>query len=157
MKELPDDLFLYLPNLKWIDLRNNQLTYIPSNGLAKHPSLRYLLIGGNFIRELPIELGKLAFVSCLSLTCRFSSGKVKHLSTLNLDGNPLEYPPADIVKQGIKAIQQYLRDEYVRQDTLDSEDENDYEDQQQVDIVPDVWASDDEDNQRRKARFLSTF
>ncbi|CAF1615067.1 unnamed protein product [Adineta ricciae] len=141
LTELPDDLFLCLPNLKWIDLRNNQLTHIPSNGLAKHPSLRYLLIGGNFIRELPIELGK-----------------VKHLSTLNLDGNPLEYPPADIVKQGIKAIQQYLRDEYVRQETLDSEDENDHEEQQQVDIVPDVWASDDDDgkdNQRRKARFLS--
>ncbi|UJR09247.1 hypothetical protein I4U23_013493 [Adineta vaga] len=142
LKELPNDLFLQLPNLKWIDLRNNQLTHIPTNGLARHSSLRYLLIGGNLIRTLPLELGK-----------------VKNLSTLNLDGNPLEYPPADIVKQGIKIIQHYLRDEYIRhskstQEQFDSEDES-YPNEQ--DIVPDVWASDDDDddgknNQRRKTR-----
>jgi hypothetical protein len=38
------------------------------------------------------------------------SGKVKTLSALNLDGNPLIHPPFEIIKQGIKAIQHYLRD-----------------------------------------------
>ena len=87
-------------------------------------------------------------------------GKVKGLSVLNLDGNPLDYPPPDIVKQGIKAIQQYLREEYILHAThthekLDSDDEN-YNEEQQMNIVPDVWASSDEDNniQRRMARYV---
>ncbi|CAF5161684.1 unnamed protein product, partial [Rotaria magnacalcarata] len=73
---------LKLPNLKWIDLRNNKITRIPGIGLDKNASLRYLLLSGNLIRTLPVELGK-----------------VKGLSALNLDGNPLEHPPLDIVKQ----------------------------------------------------------
>ncbi|CAF4060492.1 unnamed protein product [Rotaria magnacalcarata] len=80
--KLPDHLFLKLPNLKWIDLRNNKITRIPGIGLDKNASLRYLLLSGNLIRTLPVELGK-----------------VKGLSALNLDGNPLEHPPLDIVKQ----------------------------------------------------------
>ena len=35
---------------------------------------------------------------------------MKTLSALNLDGNTLDYPPFDVIKQGIKAIQQYLRE-----------------------------------------------
>ncbi|CAF5203901.1 unnamed protein product, partial [Rotaria magnacalcarata] len=88
----------------------------------------------------------------------FHLGKVKGLSALNLDGNPLEHPPLDIVKQGIKAIQQYLRDEHIREskcanEKLDSDDEY-YEVERQTLIVPDVWASSDDENedQRRIAR-----
>ena len=58
MRVLPQEIFVRLQTLKWIDLRNNQLTEIPSDGLAKHTSLRYLLLGGNLIRTLPVELGK---------------------------------------------------------------------------------------------------
>jgi hypothetical protein len=77
-------------------------------------------------------------------------GKVKGLSALNLDGNPLEHPPFEIVKQGVKAIQQYLRDEHIRRSKLshekvDSEDEN-YREEEPLDIVPDVWASSDDEN-----------
>ncbi|CAF3371409.1 unnamed protein product [Rotaria socialis] len=139
--KLPDHLFLQLPNLKWIDLRNNKITRIPGIGLDKNASLRYLLLSGNLIRTLPVELGK-----------------VKGLAALNLDGNPLEHPPLDIVKQGIKAIQQYLRDEHIREskcanEKLDSDDEY-YEVERQTLIVPDVWASSDEENedQRRISR-----
>ena len=87
--------------------------------------------------------------------CRFLEfesifvGKVKNLSALNLDGNPLEHPPMDVVKHGIKAIQQYLRDEHIRRskcanENLDSEDEN-YDEERLIDLVADVWASSDED------------
>lgn len=81
-------------------------------------------------------------------------GKVKGLSALNLDGNPLDHPPLGIVKHGIKAIQQYLRDEHIRQskcanENLDSDDEY-YEEDRQTLIVPDIWASDDEDNQNQR-------
>ena len=37
------------------------------------------------------------------------SGNVRTLSALNLDGNPLKYPPFDVIKRGVKAIQNYLR------------------------------------------------
>ncbi|CAF0943676.1 unnamed protein product [Rotaria sp. Silwood1] len=145
--QLPNDLFLRLPYLKWIDLRNNKITHIPSLGLDKHNSLRYLLLSGNLIRTLPVQLGKL-----------------KGLSALNLDGNPLDHPPLEIVKHGIKAIQQYLRNEHIHHSKCtnqktDSEDENYYDDEQQTNIVQDVWASSDDDNddqQRRIARKTKT-
>ena len=47
-------------------------------------------------------------------------GKVKNLSALNLDGNPLEYPPTEVIRQGIKAIQQYLRENLALNDKLSS-------------------------------------
>ena len=50
-------------------------------------------------------------------------GKVKTLSALNLDGNPLIHPPFEIVKQGIKSIQQYLRDK-LHSDTESSSDDD---------------------------------
>ena len=62
ISQLPDDLFLRLPNLKWIDLRNNQITEIPSMGLDQHDSLRYLLLGGNLIHSLPVQLGKIFLI-----------------------------------------------------------------------------------------------
>ncbi|CAF1053637.1 unnamed protein product [Rotaria sordida] len=134
--QLPDDLFLRLPNLKWIDLRNNKITQIPSLGLDKNHSLRYLLLSGNLIRTLPVQLGK-----------------VKGLSALNLDGNPLVHPPLEIVKQGIKAIQQYLRNEHIRHSKYDSDDENyDDDEEQQTDIIQDVWASSDDDNDDQQRR-----
>ncbi len=78
----------------------------------------------------------------------FPLGKVKGLSALNLDGNPLDHPPFAIVKQGIKAIQQYLRKQ------SEDEDEEQQQQQQQNDIIADVWASSDEDNadQQRRTR-----
>ena len=159
--QLPNDLFLRLPSLKWIDLRNNQITQIPTNGLSKHNSLRYLLLGGNLIRILPVQLGK-HFRYLFFMFRMFRVGKLKGLSALNLDGNPLDHPPYEIVKQGIKAIQQYLRDEHIRRskftnEKLDSEDEN-YAEERDIDMVPDVWASSDEENngQRRITRSHAT-
>ncbi|CAF1277997.1 unnamed protein product [Adineta ricciae] len=108
LKQLPNDLFLRLSDLKWLDLRHNQLTSIPHEGLASHSSLQYLLLSGNNLRTLPHELGK-----------------VKTLSALNLDGNPLQHPTNEIVKQGIKAVLQYLRDELHTDDDLSlSDNEN---------------------------------
>ncbi|CAF1165332.1 unnamed protein product [Adineta steineri] len=116
LTQLPSDLFIRLPNLKWLDLRNNQLTSIPHHGLAKHSSLQYLLLSGNLLQKLPFELGK-----------------VKTLSALNLDGNPLHHPPIEIIKQGIKAIQQYLRDRLNSDnEALLSDDDNDDDNQQRT-------------------------
>jgi len=58
LTQLSPDLFLRLPNIKWLDLRNNQLTSIPNFGLANHRSLQYLLLSRNCLRALPFELGR---------------------------------------------------------------------------------------------------
>ena len=60
--QIPADLFVRLPNLKWIDLRNNKITEIPNHGLTKNNSLRYLLLSGNLIQTLPAQLGKIDFI-----------------------------------------------------------------------------------------------
>lgn len=87
---------------------------------------------------------------------------MKGLSALNLDGNPLDHPPFEIVKQGIKAIQQYLRDQS-DENGNDGEEENvvDYvdeeEEEQATDIIADVWASSDEDHPRPRQRSRSLY
>ncbi len=76
---------------------------------------------------------------------------MKGLSALNLDGNPLDHPPFEIIKQGIKAIQQYLRNQ-----SEHAEEEED--EQQHNDSIGDVWASSDEENlaqpQKTRSRIL---
>jgi len=81
-------------------------------------------------------------------------GKVKGLSALNLDGNPLDHPPFEIVKRGIKAIQQYLRDEKIPCANDDDDDDDGDNEEQQADLTADVWASSDDehDGQQRKLR-----
>ena len=56
LDELPKELFLILKNLKWLDVRNNNLSYIPST-IKGHSYLETLLIQGNNIDTLPLELG----------------------------------------------------------------------------------------------------
>ncbi|PIK54003.1 hypothetical protein BSL78_09088 [Apostichopus japonicus] len=92
LDSVPDDVFEKLPNLKWLDLRYNQIKVLPIT-CAKHRFLRTLLLEGNLLTELPPELGL-----------------VKTLTGLNLRGNPLEFPPQRILEKGIKEIMRYLRD-----------------------------------------------
>lgn len=86
---------------------------------------------------------------------------MKGLSALNLDGNPLDHPPFEIVKQGIKAIQQYLRDQSDENENAGEEEDDDDDEQQATDIIADVWASSDEDHpprprQRSRSLYPST-
>ncbi|XP_071827290.1 uncharacterized protein [Apostichopus japonicus] len=92
LDSVPDEVFEKLPNLKWLDLRYNQIKVLPIT-CAKHRFLRTLLLEGNLLTELPPELGL-----------------VKTLTGLNLRGNPLEFPPQRILEKGIKEIMRYLRD-----------------------------------------------
>ncbi len=59
----------------------------------KHAHLRTLLLSGNLLSALPNELGLLATLSGLALA-----------------GNPLYYPPCEVVAQGRAAIQAFLRE-----------------------------------------------
>lgn len=54
--ELPDEIFTTLKNLRWLDVRNNHLVVIPPC-VKGHASLETLLLQGNNIEKLPLELG----------------------------------------------------------------------------------------------------
>ncbi|KAL7383388.1 hypothetical protein ABVT39_009556 [Epinephelus coioides] len=91
ISSIPDSMFISLPNLLWLDLRNNQITSLPAQ-IGLHRSLRTVLVEGNPISELPPELGN-----------------VITLKGLNLRNCPIIFPPQDIVSQGLQSILQYLR------------------------------------------------
>ncbi|XP_041116769.1 leucine-rich repeat-containing protein 27-like isoform X3 [Polyodon spathula] len=55
ISSLPDHFFSELSNLVWLDLRNNQINCLPP-GIGQHRCLKTLLLEGNPIKELPIEL-----------------------------------------------------------------------------------------------------
>lgn len=91
LSSLPENLFLYLPHLVWLDLRNNEITSLPST-IGRHRQLQYLLLEGNPIKQLPIELGNLST-----------------LKALNLRHCPLEFPPEDVIHKGLASILSFLR------------------------------------------------
>ncbi|XP_018351200.1 PREDICTED: leucine-rich repeat-containing protein 27-like isoform X1 [Trachymyrmex septentrionalis] len=92
--ELPERLFVSLQNLQWLDVRNNLLTSLPTT-IKSHPSLETILLQGNKIEKLPLEL-------CL----------VPKLKILNVAHNPITTPPKDIIVLGCSSILSYLRSEW---------------------------------------------
>lgn len=81
-----------------LKLRNNSLVDLPNDGLDTHETLRYLLLENNKLTSLPCEIGNL-----------------RHLAALNLENNPLEYPPIEVSSKGLKSILDFLRNDYVKQ------------------------------------------
>ncbi|XP_062609001.1 leucine-rich repeat-containing protein 27-like isoform X4 [Saccostrea cucullata] len=90
---LPDDFFDCLPRLTWLDLRKNKLLRLPSVYTGRHNHLRTLLLEGNKLRSLPLELGL-----------------IKSLNGLNISNNPIEFPPKDIMEKGTAEILKFLRE-----------------------------------------------
>ncbi|XP_050357798.1 uncharacterized protein LOC126778332 [Nymphalis io] len=95
LKILSDDFFPSLPNLMWLDLRDNELTDIPKS-LKNHRSLSHLLLQNNKITSLPNELGT-----------------VLTLRVLQLSGNPIINPPKNILDAGTVKIMAYLYDKFI--------------------------------------------
>ena len=122
-------------------LRNNQITELPTAGLADLDNLRSLLLENNQLKRLPDELANM-----------------RSLSALSVSENPLEYPSVDIVTKGFKHVQQYMRGEMLKQqlnnmnvnnknlEELIKDAEDDYYEIQST--TDDVWASDGEENSR---------
>lgn len=92
ISQLPENFFECFSNLKWLDLRRNCLTSIPSFFLGGMTELRSLLLEGNELSTLPLELGL-----------------VKTLDGLNIRGNPLVFPPEEVMEKGVKTILGFLR------------------------------------------------
>ncbi|XP_015202461.2 leucine-rich repeat-containing protein 27 isoform X1 [Lepisosteus oculatus] len=89
--KIPDNFFSSLSSLIWLDLRNNKITCLPPE-IGQHRGLKTLLLEGNPIKELPVQLGNLITLRALSL---------RHC--------PIEFPPQEIVHQGLQCILKFLR------------------------------------------------
>ncbi|KAM3957975.1 uncharacterized protein ACR2FA_008015 [Aphomia sociella] len=107
LNNLPEDFFQSLPNLMYLDVRDNQLTDIPKS-IQNHQSLTHLLLQNNKITILPNELGTV------------------NLKVLQLKGNPVMYPPSVILNAGVSKILTFLYNKYAdnmfAQSCLESED-----------------------------------
>lgn len=53
---IPNELFIHLPKLVWLDLRSNRLKTLPET-IAHHQCLETLLLRDNDMQMLPMELG----------------------------------------------------------------------------------------------------
>ncbi|XP_033318343.1 E3 ubiquitin-protein ligase LRSAM1-like [Bombus bifarius] len=92
--EIPDEVFSCLMYLEWLDVRNNQLSSFPAS-IKGHRCLETILLQGNRVENLPLELCTLP-----------------NLKTLQVTQNPLVTPPKDIVASGCVAILKFLRMEW---------------------------------------------
>ncbi|KAI5651342.1 leucine rich repeat domain-containing protein [Phthorimaea operculella] len=100
---LPDDFFPSLPFLVYLDLRDNCLRELPTT-IKNHQSLTHLLVQNNCLTALPNELGTLS------------------LKILQVSGNPLMYPPEEILNAGQSKILSFLHDKYEEKVLEESQD-----------------------------------
>ncbi|XP_035441869.2 uncharacterized protein LOC118270401 [Spodoptera frugiperda] len=94
---LPSDIFTTLKHLKYLDLRDNQLTDIPAS-IKLHHNLSHLLLQNNKLTTLPNELGT-----------------VPNLKVLQLGGNPLMYPPREIINAGVSSVKKFLNEQFINE------------------------------------------
>ncbi|XP_060097370.1 leucine-rich repeat-containing protein 27 isoform X3 [Heteronotia binoei] len=99
---IPEDFFQHLPNLVWLDLRYNIIKELPSR-IGCHKQLKTLLLERNPIKRLPVEFGNLT-----------------SLTALNLRHCPLEFPPPEVIQQGLPIILCFLQ-KYNNQNLDDSD------------------------------------
>jgi len=94
LKSIPE-LLGQLISLHTLRLSNNQLTSVPDS-LGQLSNLRELYLSNNQLTSVPVSLGRLT-----------------RLVKLDLESNDgLISPPAEVVKQGTKAILEYLKAQF---------------------------------------------
>uniref|UniRef100_A0A0A9WWA5 Leucine-rich repeat-containing protein 27 n=1 Tax=Lygus hesperus TaxID=30085 RepID=A0A0A9WWA5_LYGHE len=81
LAELPDDVFIELRNLMYLDARNNNLISFPKT-VEGHEGLQTILLQDNLIEYFPIELGSL-----------------EGLKTLGIEFNPMRFPSHTVLSQ----------------------------------------------------------
>ena len=117
---LPDSIGR-LKRLEILFLYNNELTEIPDS-IAQLVNLKELFMQDNHFMFFPDVLYRLSSLETLDLSnysrrdglnqiCKISE-KIMQLSKLReltLKNNPLEFPPVEIVEQGVSAIAEYFK------------------------------------------------
>ena len=79
LKHLPENIFLVVPNLEWLDVRNNQLSFLPA--LNSHQKIRTILAEENRIEQLPDDLHTAPNLTRLQLGGnKISPGDARRLS-----------------------------------------------------------------------------
>ena len=113
LTNLPDS-FSHLSRLTTLYLSYNQLASLPRS-IIELSNLSWLSLNSNQLTTLPDSFSHLSNLSWLSLNSNQLTtlpDSFSHLSTsttLDLWKNPLERPPIEVAKKGIKAIRQYFR------------------------------------------------
>ena len=92
LEVLPDKFFEKLPRLCYLDLRNNNLSEIPTFGLADHKCLKVALFSRNNITKLPSELGF-----------------VESLYAMHHIGNPIIWPEKEHLELSTPELKKYLK------------------------------------------------
>lgn len=112
LKEFPVQL-TRMPQLQSLLLFRNQIEYIPPE-IGNLRKLNLLDISFNKIEELPSEIGQMMDLQTMdigynklkSLPLEFIN--LTSLKKLYLENNPVEFPPAKVIKRGLYATMHYL-------------------------------------------------
>ncbi|XP_062592709.1 leucine-rich repeat and death domain-containing protein 1-like [Saccostrea cucullata] len=118
-EDFPMDL-CQLENLEFLDMSDNNLTMLPVS-ISNLKNLHTLLLFLNNLSALPDSICDMTELYCLWIGNNNISRLPQNFGNLTnldwderytssvLDGNPLTYPPLEICRQGIRAIDKFLR------------------------------------------------
>jgi internalin A len=119
LRRVPDGL-AGLRALADLDLSNNRLKYLP-DFLSRLPRLETLNLDGNNFTEIPAVVFRIKALKYLSLRGPWWADQgllrqipadilsLPSLQTLEVDDQPIEEPPPEVVQQGLAAIKNYWR------------------------------------------------
>nr|XP_022313023.1 malignant fibrous histiocytoma-amplified sequence 1 homolog [Crassostrea virginica]XP_022313024.1 malignant fibrous histiocytoma-amplified sequence 1 homolog [Crassostrea virginica] len=117
-EDFPPDICL-LENLEFLDMSDNELTTLPGS-ISNLKNLHTLLLFLNKLTALPDSICDMDELHCLWIGSNNINrlpqnfGKLRNLdwnetyTSSVMDGNPLTYPPIEICRQGIPAIDRFL-------------------------------------------------
>ena len=108
--------------IEMAELKNLESLWLVSNKFAEFPSvilklknLKHLGIGVNGLKALPDEISNLTELKALNLynnqlvSLPGTITQLRKLRILEIGDNPLNQPPPEIVRQGLEAVLEYLR------------------------------------------------
>ncbi|RZC90994.1 hypothetical protein C5167_028837 [Papaver somniferum] len=109
-----------MKSLRHLDAHFNELRGLP-DAIGLLTNLEILNLSSNFsdFRELPVTFGELINLKEVDISDNQISalpdtfGRLDSLTKLNLDQNPLFIPPAEIVKQGVEAVKEFMAKRWV--------------------------------------------